>query len=96
MYVPSPRRHDPQVLANEGFTLIEGDEFPVGRDLDLVGVVSDPPKAWRRVPTWAGMPFPGDGEYAVPGALVPVQFTDGRGLDVEPNLWMRHPVQSAE
>jgi len=42
------------------------------------------------------MPFPGDGEYAVPGALVPVQFTDGRGLYVEPNLWMRHPVQSAE
>jgi hypothetical protein len=29
----------------------------------------------------------------VPGALVPVQFTNGRGTYVEPNLWMRHSVE---
>jgi len=42
--------------------------------------------------TWTGMSFPDDGEYVVPGALVPVRFTDGRGTYVEPNVWMRHPV----
>jgi hypothetical protein len=38
------------------------------------------------------MVFPDDGEYVVPGALAPVTFADGRGLYVEPNVWMRHPV----
>src|SRR5438093_3827036 len=42
---------------------------------------------------WAGMSFPDDGEYAVPGALVPVQFADGRGVYIEPNFWMRHPAR---
>jgi GNAT superfamily N-acetyltransferase len=42
--------------------------------------------------TWTGMSFPDDGEYVVPGALVPVRFADGRGTYVEPNVWMRHPV----
>jgi GNAT superfamily N-acetyltransferase len=41
--------------------------------------------------SWAEMPFPEDGEYAVPGALVPVVFANGRGVYVEPNVWMRHP-----
>jgi hypothetical protein len=31
----------------------------------------------------------------VPGALVPVEFAGGRGVYVEPNLWMRHPVPAA-
>ena len=44
---------------------------------------------WQK---WTGMHFPEDGEYVVPGALVPVVFTDGRGRYVEPNIWMRHPV----
>ena len=39
---------------------------------------------------WAGMGFPADGRYVVPGALVPVEFASGRGVYVEPNLWMRH------
>jgi len=43
---------------------------------------------------WTGMHFPDDGDYVVPGALVPVQFEDGRGVYVEPNVWMRHPVPS--
>jgi GNAT superfamily N-acetyltransferase len=43
--------------------------------------------------SWTGMPFPQDGDYVVPGALVPVEFRDGRGVYVEPNFWMRHPVR---
>ena len=39
----------------------------------------------------AGMPFPADGRYVVAGALVPVEFAGGRGVYVEPNVWMRHP-----
>jgi GNAT superfamily N-acetyltransferase len=42
--------------------------------------------------SWAEMRFPDDGEYTVPGALVPVTFTTGRGVYVEPNVWMRHRV----
>jgi GNAT superfamily N-acetyltransferase len=42
--------------------------------------------------SWAEMRFPDDGEYTVPGALVPVTFSDGRGVYVEPNVWMRHAV----
>jgi GNAT superfamily N-acetyltransferase len=41
---------------------------------------------------WTGMHFPEDGDYTVPGALVPVRFEGGRGVYVEPNVWMRHPV----
>ena len=44
--------------------------------------------------SWAGMAFPGDGDYAVPGALTPIRFSNGRGVYVEPNVWMRHPVQA--
>jgi hypothetical protein len=40
--------------------------------------------------SWTGMSFPEDGDYVVPGALVPVQFEDGVGRYVEPNVWMRH------
>lgn len=39
---------------------------------------------------WTGLVFPDDGDYVVPGALVPVRFEDGRGVYVEPNAWMRH------
>lgn len=41
---------------------------------------------------WTGVAFPGDGDYLVPGGLVPVRVADGRGVYVEPNVWMRHPV----
>jgi hypothetical protein len=41
---------------------------------------------------WTGMTFPDDGDYVVPGALVPVHFKNGRGLYVEPNVWVRHAV----
>jgi GNAT superfamily N-acetyltransferase len=41
---------------------------------------------------WTGMNFPEDGDYVVPGALVPVHFKNGRGLYVEPNVWVRHAI----
>jgi GNAT superfamily N-acetyltransferase len=41
---------------------------------------------------WTGLTFPEDGDYVVPGALVPVRFEDGRGVYIEPNVWMRHSV----
>jgi GNAT superfamily N-acetyltransferase len=44
---------------------------------------------------WTGMAFPDDDEYVVPGALVPVEFADGRGVYIEPNVWMRHRVRAA-
>ena len=42
---------------------------------------------------WTGLVFPGDGDYLVPGGLVPVRVVDGHGVYVEPNVWMRHPVR---
>ena len=41
---------------------------------------------------WTGLTFPDDGDYVVPGGLVPVRFAGGTGVYVEPNLWMRHPI----
>ena len=52
-------------------------------------VVEGTSEEWQ---TWTDMSFPDDGEYVVPGALVPVRFANGRGTYVEPNVWMRHPV----
>jgi GNAT superfamily N-acetyltransferase len=43
---------------------------------------------------WTGMSFPEDGSSIVPGALVPVEVRDGRGVYVEPNVWLRHRVDS--
>jgi GNAT superfamily N-acetyltransferase len=45
---------------------------------------------------WTETQFPDDGEYVVPGALVPVSFAGGRGVYVEPNVWMRHRVHPAD
>ena len=53
--------------------------------------IEDAVPEWER---WTGLAFPDDGDYVVPGALVPVRFADGRGVYVEPNVWMRHPVES--
>ena len=39
---------------------------------------------------WTGLTFPDDGDFLVPGGLVPVRVEDGRGIYVEPNVWMRH------
>ena len=50
----------------------------------------------RRLParsgrSWTELTYPEDGDYIVPGALAPVRFEGGRGVYVEPNVWMRHP-----
>jgi GNAT superfamily N-acetyltransferase len=39
---------------------------------------------------WTGLELPGDGDYVVPGALVPVEVRDGRGVYREPCVWLRH------
>ena len=42
--------------------------------------------------SWTELTYPEDGDYIVPGALAPVRFEGGRGIYVEPNVWMRHPT----
>jgi GNAT superfamily N-acetyltransferase len=58
---------------------------PAPRSMTIAGAREE----WQE---WTGMVFPEDGDYVVPGALVPVRFKDGQGIYVEPNVWMRHPV----
>lgn len=43
---------------------------------------------------WTGMPFPGSGQYVVPGALQPVVIDRERDVGVyeDPNVWMRHRI----
>lgn len=57
-------------------------------------VVEAPLAAWEE---WTGLTFPESGRYVVPGAFNPVSMdrARGRGLYVEPNVWMRHPVRPA-
>jgi hypothetical protein len=43
---------------------------------------------------WTGLEFPDDGDYVVPGALVPVRFQGDTGTYVEPNVWMRHRLEA--
>lgn len=62
---------------------------------ELVGIASESMRvegATAEWEEWTGMVFPDEGDYVVPGALVPVRFTGGRGVYVEPNVWMRHSV----
>jgi hypothetical protein len=44
--------------------------------------------------TWTQMQFPETGSYIVGGTLVPVAIDceADRGVYVEPNVWMRHPI----
>lgn len=43
---------------------------------------------------WTGMRFPETGRYAIPGALAPldIDIAADRGICLEPNLWMEHPL----
>jgi len=52
-------------------------------------LIEGPVEDWRR---WTGLEFPGDGDYVVPGALVPVSVRDGHGVYREPCVWVDHPV----
>jgi hypothetical protein len=58
---------------------------PAARSLTVAGSRDE----WEE---WTGLTFPEDGDYVVPQALVPVRFEGGRGVYVEPNVWMKHPV----
>lgn len=46
---------------------------------------------WRQ---WTGLPFDRSGPVIVPGALVPVHVSleQDHAVYVEPNLWVRHPL----
>lgn len=48
--------------------------------------------AWEE---WTGLTFPESGRYVVSGAFNPVTIDRARrrGVYVEPNVWMRHPVR---
>jgi GNAT superfamily N-acetyltransferase len=56
--------------------------------MTISGTVED----WRR---WTGMDFAESGPHVVPGALVPVEIDleKDRGVYIEPNVWMHHPVR---
>jgi hypothetical protein len=43
---------------------------------------------------WTGMRFPESDTYVIPGALQPVEIDvdSDRGVYVEPNVWMHHPI----
>jgi GNAT superfamily N-acetyltransferase len=43
---------------------------------------------------WTGLELRADGEYVVPGALVPVHVEDGHGVYREPCVWLEHAVGS--
>jgi hypothetical protein len=55
-------------------------------------VVEAPLAQWEE---WTGLDFPVSGPFVVPGAFNPVRIDRARqrGLYVEPNVWMRHPVR---
>jgi len=44
---------------------------------------------------WTSLSFPDSGNYIVPGALNPVSIDreNDRGLYIEPNVWMVHPIE---
>jgi len=75
--------YDPWIRAHErvGAEILD----PTPRSMTIMG----PRSEWEE---WTGLQFPEDGDYVVPGGLVPVRFENGTGTYVEPNVWMRHPA----
>ena len=73
--------YDPWLRTHErlGAELLE----PAMRSMTITGTRAE----WEE---WTKLQFPEDGDYVVPGALVPVRFSDGEGTYIEPNVWMRH------
>jgi hypothetical protein len=53
-------------------------------------LIEGPREAWEG---WTGLSFPGDGDYVVPGGLVPVRFRAGHGVYREPCVWIEHVVR---
>jgi len=52
-------------------------------------LIEGSPDDWRE---WTGLELRADGDYVVPGALVPVRVADGHGVYREPCVWLRHDV----
>jgi GNAT superfamily N-acetyltransferase len=52
-------------------------------------LIEGPPADWLE---WTGLELRTDGDYVVPGGLVPVRFADGHGVYREPCIWLRHDV----
>ena len=75
--------YDPWIRAHErvGAEMLD----PAPRSLTVTGSRAE----WEE---WTDLQFPEDGDYVVPGGLVPVHFAGGVGTYVEPNVWMRHPA----
>jgi GNAT superfamily N-acetyltransferase len=53
-------------------------------------LVEGPVSRWQE---WTDLDFPGDGDYVVPGALVPVSVRDGHGTYREPCVWISHSTR---
>ncbi|HET7567262.1 MAG TPA: hypothetical protein VFJ91_04670 [Gaiellaceae bacterium] len=56
---------------------------PAERSLTVTGSRGE----WE---AWTELTFPEEGDYVVPGGLAPVRFDGGRGVYVEPGVWMIH------
>ena len=41
---------------------------------------------------WTGLELRADGDYVVPGGVVPVHVEDGHGIYREPCVWLAHPT----
>jgi len=52
------------------------------------------PAAVREWEEWSGMKLPSSGRYIINGGLVPLEIdkTANKGVYIEPNVWMRHPL----
>ena len=75
-----------KIIDEKGLEWLEKAVYPVVIDPEIETV-----EDWWQ---WTGMRFPSSGEFAVPGALVPVRVDHARGVGeyVEPNVWYFHAV----
>lgn len=60
---------------------------PAMHSMTVTGTIEQ----WQK---WTGLRFPESGEYAIAGALAPLQVdvAADRGIYLEPNFWMQHPL----
>ncbi len=61
---------------------------PCERSGTIPGTIQE----WKQ---WTHLDFPGSGNYVIPGALSPVSIDleNNKGIYVEPNVWVQHPLQ---
>jgi hypothetical protein len=60
---------------------------PCEHSMSLAGTVAE----WER---WLNLPLPASGDYVGPGLLSPLHVDKDadQGVNVEPNVWMEHPL----